>query len=150
MEGGTGGFNAGHLKAKVPWRLSMLMAALKESVNAAAALRPVTGNGSTPVNGRGLKHRKLTDQQRVALAADIATGSRPYVPSLAETCSALNVPVAAVRAELKARAATNGNGCRDVEKQFLEAWDLLSDAQRRQAFRDIGTAEIWDVLSRVV
>jgi len=90
----------------------MLMAALKKSVNAAATLRPVTGNGSKPtVNGRGVKHRKLTRQERISLAADIATGSRPYMPSLAETCSVLDAPIAAVRAEIKARAAeANGNG----------------------------------------
>ena len=70
-----------------------------------------TGNGSTPVNGRGIKHRKLTRQGRVSLAADIVTGSRPYVPSLAQTCTVFDVPVTAVRAEIKARAAeANGNG----------------------------------------
>jgi hypothetical protein len=90
----------------------MLMTALKESVKAVTT-RPVTGDGSTPICGRGLKHRKLSQQGRIALAADIATGSRPYVPALAEICAVLGVPVPAVRAEIKARAAVNGNGGTD-------------------------------------
>jgi hypothetical protein len=88
------------------------MHALKESVNAAATLRPATGNGSVLVNGRGIRQRKLSREQAVALAADLATGEKPFRPSLTQACSAVNnVPVTAVRAEIKRRAAaTNGNG----------------------------------------
>jgi hypothetical protein len=55
------------------------------------------------VRGRGLRHRKLTPQERIALAADVAMGKRPFEPSLAQSCSLLNVSIAAVRAEIKAR-----------------------------------------------
>jgi hypothetical protein len=118
------------------------MATLKESVNAAVR-RPVTDKGSEPVNGRGIKHRKLTHQELVSLAADIATGSRPYVPSLAHTCSALGVPIAAVRAEIKRRVAVNGNSNGRLEGPmgmavelvdrfgFDGAYDLLLEATER-------------------
>src|SRR5215831_7273028 len=119
----------------------MLMAALKEPVKAVTT-RPPTGNGSKPVIGRGVKHRKLSRQGRIALAADIATGSRPYVPSLAQTCSALDISIAAVRAEIKARAAAaNGNGgtkplaimaAELVNQLGLDgAFDLLVEAAER-------------------
>jgi hypothetical protein len=91
--------------------MSMLIAALKQSVNTAALLRPVTGNGSKPVNGRGIKHRKLSPQQRISLAADLATAVQPYVPSLADACSIVGASIPSVRNEIKKRvAAANGNG----------------------------------------
>jgi transcriptional regulator with XRE-family HTH domain len=57
--------------------------------------------------GRGLKHRKLTDDQRTCLAADLVSG-HPFKPSLAQVCSIVGVTPAAVRDELKRRAETNG------------------------------------------
>ena len=75
-------------------------------------------NGDRPVNGRGLGHLKLTENELVRLAADIATGQRPFQPSLTQTSTLTGVPVAAIRAEIKARQA---------------------------AFRRIGPAEVWDV-----
>jgi hypothetical protein len=107
-------------------------------------------NGSA-INGRGVKHLKLSREELIALAADVASGVRPIDLSLAQTCAVFDVPPAAVGAELKARAATNGNGhAPDIEKRFVETWDLLSDAQRRKMFQKIGPAEVWDILSSVV
>jgi hypothetical protein len=113
------------------------------------------GDFSAPVNssinGRGIPHLKLTRQERIALAADVASGVQHVDLSLAQTCAILGVSPAAVRAELKARVATGGNGhAVDIEKKFVETWDLLSDAQRRKMFQKIGPAEVWDILSSVV
>jgi hypothetical protein len=41
-------------------------------------------NGSKPVNGRGLQRRKLSDDEIVKLAVDLATGVRPFQPSLSK------------------------------------------------------------------
>jgi hypothetical protein len=71
------------------------------------------GNGSDAVSGRGLAHRKWTLAERVAFAADLATGVKHLDLSRGQLCSILHVPPAALRAELRARrsaAAANGNG----------------------------------------
>jgi hypothetical protein len=112
-------------------------------------LSPVV-NGSA-INGRGVKRLKRSRQELIALAADVASGVRPVDLSLTQTCAVFDVSPAAVSAELKRRAANgNGNGSPDIERRFVEAWEMLSDAQRRRAFREIGTAEVWDILSSVV
>jgi len=105
-------------------------------------------NGS--VNGRGVKHLKLSSQERVSLAADVATGVRSYEPSLIQTCSLLDVPIAAVRTEIKARSAANGNGCTEEVHRFVEMWSGLSEADRAAAFQYIGVGAVWDVLASVV
>jgi hypothetical protein len=103
---------------------------------------PLTGNDSESVlNGRGIRQRKLSREQAVALAADLATGEKPFKPSLAQACSTVGVPIAAVRAEIKARAAKNGNGGAEtsatmaaelVNQLGLEgAFDLLIEAAKR-------------------
>jgi hypothetical protein len=109
-----------------------------------------TVNGSA-INGRGVKHLKLSRQELIALAADVASGVRPLDLSLDQTCMVFGLPVAPVRAELKVRAANgNGNGAKDIEKRFVETWELLSHAQRKRVIQIVGVAEVWDVLANVV
>lgn len=100
----------------------------------------LTGNFPTvsndAVNGRGIKNQKLTPRERIALAADIATGRRPYEPSLAQACLLADAPVAAVRAEIKARSAANGYS-EDV-KRLVEAWNGLNYADRLDVIEAIG------------
>src|SRR5262249_29244909 len=80
-------------------------------------------NGSV-VNGRGLHHRKLSLRQRVALAADVVVGERPFEPSQAQYCSLFGITPAALRAELKAR----GNGGSDkVERVLSNFAELLGE-----------------------
>ena len=94
-------------------------------------------NGSA-INGRGVKHLKLSREELIALAADVASGVRPIDLSLRQAADMFGVSPAAVSAELKARAATDGNGyALNIEKRFVETWHLLSDAQRRKVFREI-------------
>jgi hypothetical protein len=112
-------------------------------------LSGISSSVNDSVNGRGVKHLKLTPQERIALAADVATGKRPFDPSLAQTCLLLDVPVTAVRAEIKARAA-NGNGPSEGVNRFVEAWAGLSQIDREQALQTIGIAEVWDVLANIV
>jgi hypothetical protein len=105
-------------------------------------------NGVRPVNGRGLAHLKLTDDDLVRLAADMATGTRPFQPSVAQTALLTGVPVAAIRQEIKARAAQHENG--QGIRAFVESWEHLSEEARQEAFRLIGPGEIWDTLSSVI
>jgi hypothetical protein len=73
-------------------------------------------NGSKPINGRGIKRRKLTPDKKIKLAADIATGVRPFVPSVAQTCTFVGVPQRAVAVELKARVAAKNSGVHHQER----------------------------------
>jgi hypothetical protein len=115
---------------------------------------PVNGNGGPPVvNGRGLARRRLSLDEQVKLAADLATGERPFMPSMAQACMLVDVPQKAVAAELKARAARrNGHSPKDLAAAIIEAWDAASgyEHERELAVRTIGVAEVWDVISRVV
>jgi len=69
-----------------------------------------TGNGGAvnggAINGRGLRHRKLPHKQLVAFAADAVSGETQVELSQTQWCSVFGVSPAAMRAELKARAAT--------------------------------------------
>jgi hypothetical protein len=51
------------------------------------------------VHGRGLKHRKLTRNAGIDLAADLASGVRPFTPSVAQACALVGVSQRAVAAE---------------------------------------------------
>jgi hypothetical protein len=61
------------------------------------------GNGAA-VNGRGLRHRKMTRGEALELAADIASG-RPFLPSLHHLADIFGVPIASLSKTVKARAA---------------------------------------------
>jgi hypothetical protein len=64
--------------------------------------------------------------------------------------------VNAVRAKLKACAATNKNGSirddsiSDKAAYFVAVWVALSAADRTAAFRAMGVADVWDTLIKVI
>jgi hypothetical protein len=111
-------------------------------------------NGSKPpVNGRGLTRRRLSLDEQAKLAADLATGERPFLPSLAQACMLVDVPQKAVVAELRARAARrNGKPSKDLAASIVEAWDAAAEHEyeREVAVRTIGVAAVWNVISRIV
>ena len=109
-------------------------------------------NGSPPVvNGRGLPHLKLTDDELVGLAADLATGQRRLQPSLNQVSALTGVSLAAIRAELKARMARkNGQPPKDLAAAIVAGWDAASEHERELAVRTIGVAAVWDVIAHVV
>jgi hypothetical protein len=108
-------------------------------------------NGDQPtLNGRGLAHLKLTKDELIGLAADMATGQRPFQPSLAQTNALTGVPVAAIRQEIKARAAQARNQEADEIQWVVESWERLSKEAQQEVFRVIGPAEVWDVLASVI
>ena len=61
------------------------------------------GNGSDAVSGRGLAHRKWTLAERIAYAADVATGVKHLDLSQGQLCQVFHITPVALRAELKAR-----------------------------------------------
>jgi hypothetical protein len=84
-------------------------------------------NGGQPViNGRGLAHRKLTNDELDDLAADIATGQRPFIPSLKDISFLTGRPVAKIRQKIKARTAQAKNQEADAIQAFVESWERLA------------------------
>src|SRR5262249_53223507 len=61
----------------------------------------LNGNGLDSINGRGLRRRKLTLDQRIDLAADIASGRRLLHPSIKSTAASLKIMPAQVSERLK-------------------------------------------------
>jgi hypothetical protein len=113
---------------------------------------PVNGNGGPPVvNGRGLARRRLSLDEQVQLAADLATGKQLFLPSMAQACMHVGVPQKAVVAELRARAARkNGHSPKDLAAAIVEAWNEASEYELEVAVRTIGVGEVWNVIARVV
>jgi hypothetical protein len=130
------------------------------------------GNGADSVNGRGILRRKMTPEQRVSLAADIAVGLTPFALSLKQTAAVTGVPVAKLRAELKARTAqqdynqwldeldrqdveklqaqTEAETINDQADAIVTAWFAAHPYANEVAIRLLGPAAVWDVLARVV
>jgi hypothetical protein len=101
---------------------------------------PVNGC-DRPVNGRGLGHLKLTDDELVRLAADMATGTRPFQPSVVQTTLLTGVSAAAIRAEIKARA-TRGKSLEADEIQVaVEPWRAEIKARLAQAKKNQGAVD---------
>ena len=96
------------------------------------------GNGSDAVSGRGLAHRKWTLTERIAYAADVATGMKHLDLSQGQLCSIFHVTPGALRAEIKAR---NGNGREEV----------LADAKTylREIVDEVGHNTTMDLLSEI-
>ena len=124
-----------------------------------------TLNGNGSINGRGLERRKLTLDQRIDLAADLACGQQHLHPSIKSTAALLRVTPTQVSERLKARAqqeaAWRAAEARrrnqeeaeavNVEAEILAAtWRSVAPESREVAIRLLGPAAVWDALARVV
>jgi hypothetical protein len=120
------------------------------------------GNGAAAiVNARGISHRGWTPEQRVAAAADAVLGATHVVPSIGQAATAFNVSAPKIRAELKARAAAKeaaehaGREATEIEEAYavnrlIDAWFGASPKAREVAVREVGVANVWDVIARIV
>ena len=82
------------------------------------------GNGSDAVSGRGLAHRKWTLAERIAYAADVATGVKHLDLSQGQLCQVFHITPVALRAELKAR---NGKGTAAVPEWMKVRLRMIVD-----------------------
>ena len=124
----------------------------------------LNGNALNSVNGRGLARRHLTVDQRIDLAADLASGQQHLHPSIRHVAALLKVLPLQVSERLKARAQQEAEWRAAEARWLIDAaeavnaeadsivseWRLSSPEAREAAFRIIGAAEIWDVLARIV
>jgi hypothetical protein len=124
---------------------------------------PNGNNGSTALSGRGLAHRKLSLEERIGMAADLASKHCHLEPSRTQAAQLLGVTVQQLRSELKARARrevqaqeaqreeAEARASIEVEATAIHvAWYGASPAARELAVRTIGTAEVWDCLARII
>jgi hypothetical protein len=124
-----------------------------------------TLNGNGSINGRGLERRKLTLDQRIDLAADLACGQQHLHPSIKSTAALLRVTPTQVSERLKARAqqeaAWRAAEARrrnqeeaeavNVEAEILAAtWRSVAPESREVAIRLLGPAAVWDSIVRVI
>src|SRR5262245_49519169 len=122
------------------------------------------GNGSA-INGRGLNRRHLTLDQRIDLAADLASGRRLLHPSIKSTAASLKVTPLQVSGRLKARAQREARRQEverrlqvqekaertNAEAEMLAAtWRSVAPESREVAIRLLGPGAVWDALARVV
>jgi len=131
-------------------------------------------NGQEPVRGRGLARRKLTLEELIGLAADVAARQRAFEPSLGQVADLFGVTTSQIRAELKARAEaaqylrwleaedaeisaqlrvdqqTEAEKANEDADHLIAAWNAISPSAREAAFRVIGPAAVWDVLATIV
>lgn len=98
-----------------------------------------SGNGRTPVNGRGSLRRKLTESQRVALAVDIATAVVPFVPSFKQSAAAVGTTPYRMRQERKARSGDRPAVAQSRKRRVSDrkAWQL-----RQRFLGGLGRARI--------
>jgi hypothetical protein len=137
---------------------------------AATAVNPhPNGNGSGAVNGRGLRHRKLTRSEALELAADVACG-RPFAPSLHHLADIFGVPVGSLSKAVKARTAAQeapvevalteetpiepqvaiGEPLLEPFGTLLWGWRAATPVERESFVREIGVDAVWDVITRLI
>jgi len=125
----------------------------------------LNGNGLDSINGRGLERRKLTLDQRIDLAADLACGQQHLHPSIRHVAALLKVLPLQVSERLKARAQQEAEWraaearwrsqeeaeAVNAEAEILaDTWRSVSPESREVAIRLLGPGAVWDALARVV
>ena len=128
-------------------------------------LRSQSNGNSSAINGRGLRRRKLTLDQRIDLAADFVSGQRQLVPSFKHAAALLRTTPTQVRERLKWRAqreARRQEAERRLQAQeeaeavnaeaeiLADTWRSVAPESREVAIRLLGPGAVWDVLARVV
>ena len=128
-------------------------------------LRSQSNGNSSAINGRGLRRRKLTLDQRIDLAADFVSGQRQLVPSFKHAAALLRTTPTQVRERLKWRAqreARRQEAERRLQAQeeaeavnaeaeiLADTWRSVAPESREVAIRLLGPAAVWDALAHVI
>ena len=128
-------------------------------------LRSQSNGNSSAINGRGLRRRKLTLDQRIDLAADFVSGQRQLVPSFKHAAALLRTTPTQVRERLKWRAQREARRQEterrlrtqeeaeavNAEAEILaDAWRSTSAEAHEAAVQMIGPGAVWDAIARVI
>jgi hypothetical protein len=115
-----------------------------------------SGNGSVPISGRGLPHRKLSLEERIGMAADLALRQCHIEPSKTQAAQLLGVTVQQLRSELKARARREAQA-QEIQPHEAEVADLDSavrwwlrapDAERVAFVQCVGIDPVWRAIEQ--
>ena len=108
------------------------------------------GNGRGPniVHERGLAHRNMTHEERVKLAADVATDKKKFVPSMAHLVKAFEITDVELRKELKRRWFQEAELLTTSEAIAFN-WEAATKEEKAEAVRRIGVADVWDTIAAV-
>jgi hypothetical protein len=104
----------------------------------------VNKNGA--INGRSIPYARLTESERVQLAADAVTAIHPYIPSVKTAARDFGTTPAKISAELDHRAA--GYRIQQVKK-LAEALRCLPTHLRDAVIQTAGVGLIWDSVERL-
>src|SRR5262249_53165811 len=130
-----------------------------------ARLSPDRNNSTLDGRGQARHRHRLSVEQRIERAADLASGVQHLHPSIKDSAALYAVPPLQVSERLKARAQQEAEWLRAERRwqvqneaeavnaeadSIVSAWRLSSPEAREAAFRTIGVSEIWDVLARIV
>jgi len=128
------------------------------------------GNG-VAVNGRGLAHRKMSVEERIRLAADLAVGQVRLEPSLAQAAELCGVTTPQIRQELKARAEeqpdfltllvegtaqaladqqAEAEHANEEADQLIAAWNATPPEAREAAVCAVGVDHVLDVIGAIL
>jgi hypothetical protein len=103
-------------------------------------------NQSGAISGRSLAYSHLTEAERVQGAADAATGTRRFLPSVKQAARLFGTTPAKVREELERRAAQQR---REQVNRIAESIRCLPDHLRDLVVNEAGVAKVWDSIERL-
>jgi hypothetical protein len=107
------------------------------------------GNGV--LRGRGLQRRRLPLTQRIALAADVATGRTQFEHSHAQLAALFGITAPQLRAELRCRDVNAADRAEaEAVNAIVAAWSDASPQAREIAVNIVGVAAVWDAIAAVV
>jgi IS30 family transposase len=109
-------------------------------------------NGNGSLSGFSVAHRKLSPRERLALAADVASGVSQFAPTKAQIASSFKVHPSQLSRELRERegreAAQRYQDNRAVEC-IVSGWNSASESALDEAVLKIGLARVYDVIERL-
>jgi hypothetical protein len=126
-------------------------------------LRHRNGDAGHSIGGRGILRRKLSTEERVELATDVALGLVTVTPSITQAAALVGAPLYRVKeeirradAEYKAKADAEARAAVQEEAEVVNAQvDVIvaactSPVVLEAAVRTIGVATVWDAVSAIV
>ena len=134
-------------------------------MNHIARLSPDRNDSTLDGRGQARHRHRLSAEQRIERAADLASGRRLLHPSIKSTAASLKITPAQVSERLKARARQEAKWraaearwrsqeeaeAVNAEAEILaDTWRSISPESREVAIRLLGPAAVWDALARVV
>ena len=134
-------------------------------MNHIARLSPDRNNSTLDGRGQARQRHRLSVEQRIERAADLASGVQHLHPSIKDSAALYAVLPLQVSERLKVRAQREVEWreaeCRwraqeaaeavNAEAEILaDTWRSVAPESREVAIRMLGPAAVWDVIARII